>query len=137
MNKTYKAKQIRNLHDLHLEQARVRQAYKSIEHNAIASVISPDAILPFVLNKIIVPKIINKGTRSSNSLLSRFSKRKKSSRPSATVSSFSTKPNTTKKSYKKLGRLLLVWQVTSLCLFIGFHTFRYFQKRNAERELEN
>lgn len=137
MNKTYKAKQIKNLHDLHLEQARVRQAYKSIEHNAMASVISPDVILPFVLNKIIVPKIINKTPRSSNSLLNRFSKRKKSSRPPAAVSSFSTKPNTTKKSYKKLGRLLLVWQATSLCLFIGVHTFRYFQKRKAEKRIRN
>lgn len=137
MKKTYKAKPIRNLRDLHLEQARVRHAYKTIEHNAISSIITPDAVLSLVLNSFIAPKskkkpAYRKSEQKPKPLLSNFFKRKKTTTSTASKD-FIKKAGTTKKNFKKLGRSLLTWQSVSLGLFVGIHIFRYYQKQKAEK----
>jgi len=136
MNKTYKAKKIRDIHDLHLEQARVKQAYKSMEQNLVSSVISPDAVFAFVLNSIIARKNKKTPDRRSQQSKSRpflnnlFTKKKKAA--SATPEDFSDLSGKKKKSYKKLGRSLMLWQTASLALFVGVNIFRYY--KNGKRK---
>jgi len=124
-----------------MEQARVRHAYKAMEHNAISSVITPDAVLTLVLNNVIAKKNKKKtdyheAHQKPKSFSSGFFNRKKAS--AARVKDFSTKATDhTKKSYKKLGRSLLIWQAASLGIFMGVHIFRYFQKRKAGKGIKD
>lgn len=141
MNKTHKTKPIRNIHDLHLEQARVRHAYKDMERNAISSIITPDAVLSLVLNSFIAPKSKKRtaypeSEQKPKSLLSSFFRRKKTV-TATTSKDFSKKIGVTKKNYKKLGRSLLIWQAASLGIFIGIHVFRYYQKQKTEKGIRN
>lgn len=141
MSKTYKAKKIRNLHDLHLEQARVKQAYKNIEQNLVSSVISPDTVLAFVLNSIVARKNKKTPARRSQQSKSRpflnslFTKKKRAA--TATPKGFSALSGKKKKSYKKLGRSLMLWQIASLALFVGVNIFRYYKNEKSKGRISS
>ncbi|HET8573394.1 MAG TPA: hypothetical protein VFL76_05935 [Edaphocola sp.] len=140
MNKPYKAKKIRNLHDLHLEQARVKQAYKNMEQNMVSSVITPDTALSLILNGIIASGKKRKPAESAGQLKSKsflsslFTKKKQPAKVSDRSPAAWEKE---KKSYKKLGRSLLMWQTASLILFAGINILRHYKNKKRKVKLSS
>lgn len=141
MDKRYKSKNIKNLHDLHMEQVRVRNAYRNMELNWIQTILSPEVLLTTAVQSFLTPSSTKKTIKSGKRPWLRLFKKKNKQQPSPNhpvldnvPEALTGKKQTTKKSYKKLGRNLLIWQAASLVTFIGVSLFAYFQKKKKERQ---
>lgn len=134
MSKYYVAREIRNLHDLHLEQLRVRHALKNLKSNFTGSFTSSETIfsilsyLLFRRNKKKKARLSD-GPHSSNSI-----KRDKATTLANSEFAPTITPRKNQKSYKKLGRTILIWETAALLAFVGGTVARHYYKKRRNKK---
>jgi len=130
MEERYNPRKIRNLRDLHSEQARVQEEYEHMEDNWMTAFTSLEALAPLLLRIIPFGKNSNQNTKAKKKDTSKGKRR-----PQATVTQPLSEQHRRgkRKSYKKLGKTLLIWQAASLSAFvIGNIALHYFRRKKRK-----
>lgn len=148
MGKHYKTHQVKNLHDLHWEQKRVRHAYKNIELNWLKSTFSTDSIISFIFQSLFPsPSKNNSNHNRQSKTYSSGGKKRSQSQQNHRATILANSDNSSKKkdlssnsgrkNYKKLGKDFIVWQLASMAGFIVFNIARYRRKKRKAKFVRN